>query len=123
MWDAGSEEFWEFKLTHHPLSKSEKLTPLIAMLVAGDDMTIRAILRHGIIQPVDPLPPGWADGQELVIEEPDPDRAQGEIGQWAQEMEVATAQIPAEEHDRFLQALEEIERESKEAVRKQWGLG
>ena len=33
-------------------------------------MTIRAILRHGIIQPVEPLPPDWAEGQELVVEEP-----------------------------------------------------
>jgi hypothetical protein len=85
-------------------------------------MTIRAILRDGIIQPVEPLPPTWAEGQELVIEEPQGERAQAEIGQWAAELEAATAQIPAEEHDRFLQALDEIERESKEAVRKQWGL-
>ncbi|HZK83064.1 MAG TPA: antitoxin family protein [Humisphaera sp.] len=50
------------------------------------------------------------------------DRADAEISQWAQEMDASTAQIPAEEHDRFLKALDEIERESKEAVRKQWGL-
>ena len=85
-------------------------------------MTIRAILRHGIIQPVEPLPPDWAEGQELVVEEPQPDGAQAEIGQWAQELEAAAAQIPPEEHDRFLKALEEVEKESKEAVRKQWGL-
>jgi len=85
-------------------------------------MTIRAILRHGIIQPVEPLPPDWAEGQELVVEEPQTDGAQAEIGQWAQELEAAAAQIPAEEHDRFLKALEEVEKESKEAVRKQWGL-
>jgi len=84
-------------------------------------MTIRAILRHGIIQPVEPLPAGWGEGQELVVEEPQGEHAQAEIGQWAQELDAGTAQIPAEEHDRFLQALDEIERESKEAVRKQWG--
>ena len=84
-------------------------------------MTIRAILRDGMIQPVEPLPPGWADGQELVVEEPQADRAAADIVQWAQELDAATAQIPAEEHERFLQAIDEIERESKEAVRKQWG--
>ncbi len=85
-------------------------------------MIIKAILRDGVIQPVEPLPPAWADGQELVVEEPEPDRAAAEIDRWAQELEAATAQIPAEEHDRFLRALEQIERESKEAVRRQWGL-
>jgi hypothetical protein len=92
------------------------------MLYPGADMTIKAVLRHGVIQPVEPLPADWADGQELVVEEPKADGADAEISQWAQEMESATAEIPAEEHDRFLQALDEIERESKEAVRKQWGL-
>ena len=85
-------------------------------------MTIKAVLRHGVIQPVEPLPPGWADGQELVVEEPKTESADAEINQWSQEMDAATDQIPAEEHDRFLKALDEIERESKEVVRKQWGL-
>lgn len=83
-------------------------------------MTIKAVLRHGIIQPIDPLPSDWADGQELVVEEPQRNGAT-DISQWAQELDVATSQIPDEEHDRFLQALDQIERESKEAVRKQWG--
>jgi hypothetical protein len=92
------------------------------MLYIGAEMTIKAVLRHGVIQPVEPLPPDWADGQELVVEEPKVERADAEITLWAQEMDAATAQIPAEEHDRFLHAVDEIERESKEAVRKQWGL-
>jgi len=83
-------------------------------------LTIKAVLRHGVIQPVEPLPTDWAEGQELVVEEPGASRAaDAEISQWAQEMDVATAQIPAEEHDRFLNALEEIERDSKEAVRRE----
>jgi hypothetical protein len=85
-------------------------------------MTIKAILNHGVIQPVDPLPPDWADGQELLVEEPSASNADAQISQWAREMDAATAQIPAEEHERFLTALDEIERDSKEAVRKQWGL-
>jgi hypothetical protein len=83
-------------------------------------MTIKAVLRHGVIQPVEPLPPDWKDGQELVVEPPPPDGDRAQISQWAQELDVATAQLPAEEHDRFRRALDEIERESKEAVRKQW---
>ena len=83
-------------------------------------MTIKAVLRHGIIQPIEPLPAGWIDGQELVVEEPESERATAEIQQWARELDVSTSQIPPAEHDRFLRALDQIERESKEAVRKQW---
>ena len=84
-------------------------------------MTIRAILRQGVIQPLEALPADWGEGQELVVEEPRGERAAGEIGQWAREMDAGVAQIPAEEHDRFLHALDEIERQSKDAVRKEWG--
>jgi D-alanine-D-alanine ligase-like ATP-grasp enzyme len=44
-----------------------------------------------------------------------------EIGQWARELEASTARIPAEEHELLERALEEIERESKDAVRREWG--
>jgi len=83
-------------------------------------MTIKAVLRHGVIQPIDPLPSDWADGQELLVEEPQPSGA-ADIAKWSAELDAATTQIPAEEHVRFLQALDQIERESKAAVRKQWG--
>jgi hypothetical protein len=84
-------------------------------------MTIRAVLRDGVIQPVEPLPPDWTNGQELIVEEPKRDPADEEINQWARDLDAAAARIPAEEHERFLEALEHIERESKDAVRKQWG--
>lgn len=79
-------------------------------------MSIRAILRDGIIQPVDPLPEQWRDGQELVVEQPEDTPAQSELDEWQRELDVATARIPQEEHDRFEKALNEIERESKDAV-------
>ncbi|MGD0463778.1 MAG: hypothetical protein ABSB74_14925 [Tepidisphaeraceae bacterium] len=85
-------------------------------------MTIKAILRDGRIQPLEPLPPDWTDGQELVVEEPELAEAESQINQWAKDLDKATAQIPAEEHDRFLRALDEIERASKDAVRREWGL-
>ena len=83
-------------------------------------MTIKAILRDGHIQPLEPLPPGWAEGQELVVEEPDLARTEFPVDQWAKELEKSTATIPAEEHERLDRALEEIERESKDAVRREW---
>ncbi|MGD0539954.1 MAG: hypothetical protein ABSB33_00415 [Tepidisphaeraceae bacterium] len=85
-------------------------------------MTIKAILRDGRIQPLEPLPPDWTDGQELVVEEPDLAGAKIQVDQWAKDLETATARLPAEEHDRFRRALGEIERESKDAIRREWGL-
>jgi uncharacterized membrane protein len=85
-------------------------------------MMIRAVLRHGQIEPVEPLPADWAEGQELVVEQPDPAGVDAELAHWAQEMDHTTAQLSAEEHECFRQALERIERESKDAVRKSWGL-
>jgi hypothetical protein len=84
-------------------------------------MTIKAILRHGVIQPIDPLPSDWAEGQELLVEGPSGRHAEADLNQWRHELDAATAAIPAEEHERFLQAIDEIEHESKESVRKQWG--
>lgn len=85
-------------------------------------MTIKAILRDGRIQPLEPLPPAWTEGQQLVIEEPDLGETPAEIEKWAKELEASTARIPAEEHERLERALKEIERESKDAVRRKWGL-
>lgn len=85
-------------------------------------MTIRAILHDGIIQPIEPLPAVWTEGQELTVEEPKSARTPADIGQWTQELDAATAQVPPDEHDRFREALKQIEQESKQAVRQQWGL-
>ena len=85
-------------------------------------MTIKAILRDGQIQPLEPLPLDWVDGQELQIEPPDSDGPQAEIRAWEMDLEAAAARLPAEDHDRFQRALGEIEHESKEAVRHEWGL-
>jgi len=85
-------------------------------------MTIKARLRDGIIQPTEPLPAGWADGQELLIEEADVIPTEAELQEWLQEMDAGAAQISAEDNEQFLQAMAEQERESKDAVRREWGL-
>ena len=80
-------------------------------------MTIRAVIRDGQIQPVDPLPAAWAEGQELLVEEPQRTASEAEINVWERELADAVAQVPPEEHDRFRHALEDIKRESKGAAR------
>ncbi len=85
-------------------------------------MTIKAVIHDGQIQPLEPLPPDWVEGQELVVEDPELLPTRSEIEQWAKELEESTAKIPPEEHERLERALEGIERESKDAVRREWGL-
>ena len=86
-------------------------------------MTIKAVLRHaGVIQPVEPFPSDWAEGQELLVEEPKTTQPNAEISQWRRKWTRPPPRVPAEEHERFLTALEEIERESKDTIRKQWGI-
>lgn len=84
---------------------------------------IRAIVRNGTIEPLSPLPAGWEDGRELVVEEANETPvSQKDVEAWAQEVEAAMAEIPGDDYDRFEAALAEHERESKELVRRQWNL-
>jgi hypothetical protein len=83
---------------------------------------IRAILTDGRIQPLDPLPKDWAEGQVLVVEEGEAPVDAEALAAWEREMEEAARSIPAEEHERLLRALVEIEAESKDAVKREWGL-
>ncbi len=85
-------------------------------------MTIKAVIHDGQIQPLEPLPKEWIDGQALVVEGPEAETTKAEIEQWAKELEESTARIPPEEHERFERAAEENERESKDYVRREWGL-
>jgi hypothetical protein len=87
-------------------------------------MTIKVILRDGRIQPLEPLPTHWSEGQELVVEQPGRLGTEAEIIEWDKEIEAEARWISAEEsageHDRFQRTLEEIERESKRVVKREW---
>jgi hypothetical protein len=58
----------------------------------------------------------------LVIEQPEPQSAAAEVKAWAKELEAATAHPPSDEDDHFRKALDEIEKDSKDAVRREWRL-
>ena len=81
-------------------------------------MTIKAIIREGRLEPVEPLPQNWKDGEEVLVEKPEPDDSPAALEQWADELRQSTAKIPPEEHERLKKALEEMKRESKEAMRR-----
>jgi hypothetical protein len=45
-----------------------------------------------------------------------------DIDRWARELEEGAAGVSAEDAGELREALEEVERQSKEAVRREWGL-
>jgi hypothetical protein len=85
-------------------------------------MTIKAVVRDGVIQPLAPLPAEWVEGKELLIKEPSLADSEADLDRWEKELDEAAAQIPPEDHERMQRALEKIDRESKDAVRREWGL-
>ena len=48
---------------------------------------IRAIFRDGQIQPLDPLPTGWDEGQELQITEIEPSDDPEAIERWCRDLD------------------------------------
>ena len=82
---------------------------------------IHAIFKDGQIQPVDEIPDGWREGQELIVEESGPSDDPAEIASWYEELQRLAAEVPDEDHDRVLAALEEQKRVGKEMMRREMG--
>lgn len=83
---------------------------------------IHAIYRDGQIQPEGGIPERWQDGQELMIEEAGPSDDPAEITRWYEELQRLAADVPDEDHDRVMAALEEQKRTQKELMRREMGL-
>ena len=56
---------------------------------------IRAMVENGVIQPLEPLPPEWRDGRELVVADPlkQPGTDTADFDTWAQDMNRLTAEL------------------------------
>lgn len=83
---------------------------------------VKAILEHGTIQPLSPLPGNWSNGQELVITEAPPADESQDLEQWSREIDRLAAAFPPEDFDFVDAALAEADKEAKEMVRRQMGL-
>jgi hypothetical protein len=80
----------------------------------------RAILKKGLIYPIEPLPADWQDGTGLAVEKLDD--ASGDLdkaaNRWMDEVEALAAKIPDGEDEKLTSAIVEIRRQSKELARK-----
>jgi hypothetical protein len=85
---------------------------------------IRAVIKNGAIQPLEPLPAEWKDGRQVVVDQVEPTALEvGEIDRWASEMNELTAALnDAEEWREIEAALAEADREAKAVVRREMGL-
>jgi hypothetical protein len=89
----------------------------------GGEPMIRAIFRDGQIQPLDPLPIYWGDGQELQITEIEPIDDPEAIERWCRELDsIANRPDDPAEWERMKSALDEADRVAKDQVRKEMGL-
>jgi len=83
----------------------------------------RAVLKNGVIYPLEPLPPEWAEGQELEVAPVRPANDSAEaIEQWARDMEELCADSDPEDEARMMAAIEEQRREAKAQARREMGL-
>lgn len=86
----------------------------------------RAILKNGVLLPVDPLPKAWKDGTEVRLlkvhkknKKPRPNGAgKHPTDVWMDEVENAAREIDAEGDREFAQAIERIRKEAKDLARK-----
>src|SRR5688500_18411839 len=66
---------------------------------SGTCAMIRAVLKSGVIQPAEPLPVDWTDGQELLVQ-PSPSDSPTDIDRWTRELDEGAALIAADEFAR-----------------------
>jgi hypothetical protein len=87
----------------------------------GENMSmIRAIVKNGTIQPIDPIPPEWSDGREVLVQEAAPGfrNSPEETEQWYRELEVLCAAGDPEDDARLRVALAEAHDQAKATVRR-----
>jgi hypothetical protein len=80
----------------------------------------KAVLKNGMICPLEPLPPEWAEGQELSVEAVSDDDQ--DLDAWYQELQALVAQNDPSDLARIDQAIREADEQAKALVRKQMGL-
>jgi hypothetical protein len=94
-------------------------------MVAENNIMRRAILKNGVIHPLEPLPPEWRDGQEVRIELAEDEQRHltpEEFERSWRELEELCAEADPEEDERMMQTMAESKRQAKEWMRKRMGL-
>jgi hypothetical protein len=82
----------------------------------------KAVLKNGVILPLEPLPPEWADGRELRVESAADDSEEQDFDAWLSELQALIAQNDVTDLVRVEQAIKDADEQAKALVRKEMGL-
>jgi hypothetical protein len=84
---------------------------------------VKAVVEHGTVRPLEPLPPEWRDGQELKIEPSDiREMSAEEIERDFKILESLCASSESADEVQLEHALRESDRTAKELVRREMGI-
>jgi hypothetical protein len=89
------------------------------------DPMIRAVVKNGVIQPLEPLPADWNEGREVVVDNLPEERPSepDEFDKWSEDMKTLTAELNnPQEWQEIEAALAEADRQNKALVRREMGL-
>ena len=82
---------------------------------------LKAVLRQGVIVPVEPLPPEWEEGAALEVAKAD--AAHADIDAWAESMKELCADSTLADEEVMRRAIEKHRQDAKAQVRREMGLG
>ncbi len=83
---------------------------------------IRAIIQNGEIRPLDPLPPDWREGHQLIIDEAEA-VSSDDLDEWYRELKrLGPAQYEPGEWEQVQALLKDADAQAKSLVRREMGL-
>ena len=83
-------------------------------------MMLKAVLRKGVIIPLEPLPKEWDDGAALEVAKAE--TPPGDMYAWASSMNQVCADSSPNDEETMRRAIEEHRRQAKAQVRREMGL-
>ena len=81
---------------------------------------LKAALRHGVIVPLEPLPPEWEEGAALEVAKASAPPM--DIDAWAKSMNQRCADSLMDDEEVMRRAIEEHRQQAKAQVRREMGL-
>ena len=81
---------------------------------------LKAVLRQGVIVPLEPLPQDWEEGAALEVAKAHAPPA--DIDAWAKSMNQLCADSSPSDEETMHRAIEEHRRQAKDQVRREMGL-
>ena len=81
----------------------------------------KAVLKNGMILPVEPLPPEWREGEPLQVESASDDEDK-EFEAWLNELQTLIAQNDPSDLARVEKSIQDADLQAKAFVRKEMGL-